>query len=124
MTGDKTKQLLALSVRSFECEIKISMTGDKTKQLLRILKWHALVVSGQDNDKMNNGEFGDALARIIVEAFEFRVQVTKDVKSIKKKFKETRYLFLLVFLGPFYLVLLLLNTTPKSQGWEELQQRT
>ena len=77
MTGDKTKQLLPLSVRSFECEIKISMTGDKTKQLLRILEWHALVVSGQDNDKMNTGEFGDALARIMLKHLNFVCRLQK-----------------------------------------------
>ena len=41
-----------LRVRSFECEIKTS-TGNKTKQLLFMLKWQALVVSGQDNDKID-----------------------------------------------------------------------
>ena len=40
-----------LRVRSFECEIKIS-TSNKTKQLLFMLKWQALVISGQHNDKM------------------------------------------------------------------------
>ena len=38
-----------------------------------------------------------------VEAFNFRVQITIDVKSVKE-FKETiRYLFLLLLLGHFYL---------------------
>ena len=32
------------------------MAGDKTKQLLNILKRQALVVSCQDNDKMDVGE--------------------------------------------------------------------
>ena len=32
------------------------MTGEKTKQLLRILKWQALIASGQDNDKMDVAE--------------------------------------------------------------------
>ena len=42
-----------LIVRSFECEIKISIINDKTKQLLCLIKWQALVVNGQDNYKMD-----------------------------------------------------------------------
>ena len=57
-----------------------------------------------------------------VEAFNFRVKITKDVKSIKE-FKETiRYLILRFFVDPFYLVLPLLTATPRSQGGDELQQ--
>ena len=61
---------MGLSLRSFECEIEISMTDDKTKQLLLILKWQALVVSGQDIDCQDNGcwiffyKLGDTLARL------------------------------------------------------------
>ena len=44
-----------LSIWSFECEIvKWNwMTRDKTKQLLHIFNWQALVVCGQDFDKMD-----------------------------------------------------------------------
>ena len=50
-----------------------------------------------------------------VEAFNLRVQVTKDVKN-DKEFKETTgSLFLLLFLSPFYLVLLLPTVTLRSQ---------
>ena len=45
-------------------------SNDKTKQRLHILKWQALVVSGQDNDKMFSvGELFinlDTLARIML----------------------------------------------------------
>ena len=55
-----------------------------------------------------------------VEAFNFRVQIKKDVKNVKE-FKEIiRYLFLLFFLGPFYLVLLLPVATPNSRREAEL----
>ena len=57
-----------------------------------------------------------------VEAFNFRVKISKDVKSIKE-FKETiRYLILRFFVDPFYLVLRLPTATPRSQGGDELQQ--
>ena len=46
-----------------------------------------------------------------VEAFNFCVQITNDVKSVKEFKETTRYLFLLFFLGPFYLFLLLSNAT-------------
>ena len=42
-----------------------------------------------------------------VEAFNFRVQIKKDVKNVKEFKVIIRYLFLLFFLGPFYLVCLL-----------------
>ena len=49
-----------------------------------------------------------------VEAFNFRVQITKDVKNVKKMnvkrtYETTKYLFLLIFLGLFYLALLVLT---------------
>ena len=92
-----------------------------TKQLFRILKWQGLVVSGQDNDKMDaivqcRGicfKFGCS-DKGCVEAFNFCVEIKKDVKYVKE-FKETiRYLFLLFFLVPFYLALLLPTATPSS----------
>ena len=59
-----------------------------------------------------------------VEAFNFSVQITKNLKIVKE-FKETvRYLFLLFFLWPFYLVLILPTTTSRSRGGEELQRQT
>ena len=59
------------------------MTNDKTKQILRLLKWQALVVSGQDNGKMDvivqcRRTFVinmDILVRF--QAFDFRVQIKK-----------------------------------------------
>ena len=50
-----------------------------------------------------------------VEAFNFRVQIPKNVKNVKEFKETTRSLFLLVFLSPFYLVLLLLTATLRSQ---------
>ena len=37
-----------------------------------------------------------------VEAFNFRVQITKDVRNVKEFKETTRSLFLLFFLSPFY----------------------
>ena len=96
------------------------MTGDKKKQILRILKRQALVVTGQDN-KMDVVvqsrkifcKFG-CYGRNYIEAFNFCVQFTKDVKSVKEFKETTRYLFLLLFLGPFSLVFLLPDATPRS----------
>ena len=59
------------------------MISDKTKQLLRILKWQALVVSGQNYDKMDvmvqcRGifcKFGCSV-KDYVGVFNFRVQIT------------------------------------------------
>ena len=104
------------------------MTGDKTKQLLHILKWQPLVVSGPDNNKIDvivqfSGTFHKfgCSGKDNVEGFNFSVQITRDVKRVKE-FKETRrYVFLLFFLGYFYLVLLLPNATLRSQGGKELQ---
>ena len=96
------------------------MTSDQ-KQLLHILKWEALVVSGQDNNKMDVivqcgvifHKFGCS-EKDYVEAFNFCVHISKDVKNMKQ-FKETiRYLLLLFFLGIFYLVFLLPTATLKS----------
>ena len=79
-----------LRVRSFEFETGISMISDKTKQVLLILKWLALVVRGQDNDKRHvivkcQGIFCKlgCSGKDYVESFYFRVQITKDAKSVK-----------------------------------------
>ena len=101
------------------------MTCDKTKQLLSILQWQALVVSVQDNDKMDvivqcRGsfyKFGRS-GKDYVQIFNFRVKITKDVKTVKEFKETTRYLFLMIFLGLFYLVFLLVNATPWSRGRE------
>ena len=53
-----------------------------------------------------------------VEAFNFCVQFTKDVKTVKESKETTRYLFLLIFIGPFSLGFLLPNAT---QGAEDLK---
>ena len=59
-----------------------------------------------------------------VEAFNFYVQIEKDVKNVKE-FKEiVRYLFLLFFLGPFYLVLLLPAAIPNSRRGAEVRRHT
>ena len=81
---------------------------------MRILKWQALVLSGQDIDKMDTifqcrGVFYkfECSCNDCVEAFNFCEQM--------KKYKQIRRdLFLLFFLGPFYLVLLLPTVTPSS----------
>ena len=57
-------------------------------------------------------------------AFNFRVQFTKGLKSVKEFKETTKYLFLLLFLGPLSLVLLLRNATPRSRGGEVLRWRT
>lgn len=107
------------------------MKIDETKQLLLILKSQVLVVTGQKNEKMDvivqcRGifcKFGCS-DKHYVEGFNFHVQITIDVKKIRE-FKETiRYLLLLLFLGPFYLTLLLPTVTPRSQGGIELRCRT
>ena len=91
------------------------MISAKTKQLLRTLKWQALVVSGQDIDKMDTIfqclEFFinlNALAMTALKHLTFVWRLKKkDVKYVKE-FKQIRtYLYLLSFLGPFNLVLLL-----------------
>ena len=89
------------------------MISDKTKQLFGILKWQALVVSVQDIYKMDaifqcRGIFYkfECSCKDCVELFNFCVQIKKDVKYVKE-FHKIRYLFLLFFLGPLYLVLLL-----------------
>ena len=96
-----------------------------------ILKWQALAFSDQNNDKMDviahwRGIFYKygCSGKDYVEAFNFSVQITKNLKIVKE-FKETvRYLFLLFFLWPFYLVLILPTTTSRSRGGEELQRQT
>ena len=89
------------------------ITSDKAKQPLPILKWQTLVCSGKDNDKMDVifqcpeifYKF-ECSGKDYVEAFNIRVQITKERKNVKEV-KETKwYLFLLFFLGLFYLVLL------------------
>ena len=80
-------------------------------------------MNSQDNDKMEAvvqwwGIFykSGCSGKDYVEAFNFRVQIKKDVENIEE-FKEIiRYLFLLFFLGSFYLVLLLPTAIPNSQG--------
>ena len=67
------------------------MTSDKIKQFLRILKRQALIFSGQNNDKIDvivqcRGffcKFG-CCGKDYVEAFNFRMQISKDVKSVKE----------------------------------------
>ena len=44
------------------------------------------------------------------------MQITKDVKSVKKFKETTRCLFLLFFLGPFYLFLVLSNASQGAEG--------
>lgn len=55
------------------------MIGDKTKQILRILKWQALVVQCR-------GIFYEFLCsgKDFVKAFNFHVQMTKNVKNVIK----------------------------------------
>ena len=94
-----------------------------------ILKCQALAFSDQINDKMDviahwRGIFYKygCSGKDYVEAFNFSVQITKNLKIVKE-FKETaRYLFLLLFLWTFYLVLILPTTTSSSRGGEELQR--
>ena len=94
------------------------LTSNKTKQLFHIIKWQGLAVSSHDNDKMDaivqcRGifyKFGWS-GKDYVEAFNFRVQIKKDVKNVEEFF-----FFLLFFLGPFYLDLLL-PTTTLNRGW-------
>ena len=64
------------------------MTSDKTKQFLRILKRQALIVSGQNNDKIDvivqwRGIFCnfERCGNDYVEAFNFRVQITEKCKK-------------------------------------------
>ena len=67
------------------------MTGEKPKQLSYvILKWQALVVYGQDNDKMNVIVhcrqiflYLDALARIILKHLTFVCRLRKMQKESK-----------------------------------------
>ena len=93
----------------------------------------SLVVSSQDYDKMDaivqcRGifyKFGCS-GNDYVEPFNFRVQIKKDVKNVKE-FKEIiGYLFLIFFLGPVYLVLLVLlpAATPNSRRGAELRRNT
>ena len=96
-----------------------------------ISKWQALAFSDQNNDKMDviahwRGIFYKygCSGKDYVEAFNFSVQITKNLKIVKE-FKETvSYLFLLFFLWTFYLVLILPTTTSRSRGGEELQRQT
>ena len=108
------------------------MTIDKTKQLLYILKWQVSAVSGQSYDKMN--EIGqcqgfffanlDVLVRIIMKPLTFVCRFKKNMKSVKE-FKEIiRHLFLLFFLNPFYVALLLPTASPRSRRGEELRRQT
>ena len=55
-----------------------------------------------------------------VKAFNFRVQITKDMKSVEKFKETTTCLFFHFLLGLIYLVLLLPNANTRSRGWEEL----
>ena len=83
-------------------------------------KWQALVVTGQDNDEMDvivqrRGIFYifGCSGKNYDEAFNFRVQITKDMKNFKE-FKETiRYLFLLRFSLPFSFSLTTANCNPE-----------
>ena len=66
------------------------MASYKTKQLLRILKSQALVVNGQDIDKIDAifqcwGIFYkfECSCKDCVEAFNFCVQIKKDVNTSK-----------------------------------------
>ena len=67
------------------------MISEKAKQVLRILKWQAVVVSGQDFDKVDAickcrrifCEF-ECSCKDCVEAFNFCVQIKKDVKYVKE----------------------------------------
>ena len=107
------------------------MASNKTRQLLRILKWKALLVSSQDNDKMDaivqcRGIFYKCRCsgKDYVEEFNFRLQIKNDVKNIKE-FKEIiRYFFSLFFLRSFYLVLLLPTATPNSRIGMQLRRYT
>ena len=56
-----------------------------------------------------------------VEAFNFCVQIIKDVKNAKEFKETTRSLFLLFFLSPFYL--LLPTAALRSQLGEELDDQ-
>ena len=82
------------------------MISDKTIQLLRILKWQAFVVSGQDIDKMEakfqcRGIFHkfECFCKDCVEAFNFCVEIKKDVKYFKECKEIIRYIFILVVLS-------------------------
>ena len=96
-----------------------------------ILKWQALAFSDQNKDKMDviahwRGIFYKygCSGKDYVEAFNFSVQITKNLKIVKEIKETVRYLFLLFFLWPFYLVLILPTTTSRSRGGEELQRQT
>ena len=58
--------------------------------------------------------FFECSCKDCVEAFNFCVQIEKDVKYVKEFNEVIKYLFVLFFLGPFYLVLLLPTPTPSS----------
>ena len=91
-----------LSVQSFECEIKISMTCDKTKQLLCILKWQALVVTGQDNwCRIISYKLGDTLAKVILKQLTFVCRLQKFWKASKNLKKEQSIYFWCFFLALF-----------------------
>ena len=85
------------------------MTGDKTKQILCILKWQALVVPVQDNNKM------DVIvqSRGIVCKFGFSGKDYVEMLQLLCAVYE-RNLFLLLLFGPFSLVFLLPNATSRS----------
>ena len=58
-----------------------------------------------------------------VEAFNFCVHITKDMKNAKEFKETTRSLFLLFFLSPFYLALRP-TATLRSQSGEQLRRLT
>ena len=96
--------------------------NDKTKQLLQILKWQALVVKIPDNKMFSVGGFLSIW--MLWQGLFWSVQIKTVVKNAKE-FKEIiKYLFLLFFLGLFYLVLLLATATLNSQRGEDLQRQT